>query len=139
LATNSDEQAGPPSHLRVLTVSAQLAQTRPDLVARYIHGLIKASDWAAARADSAWRVIAAEVGVAEEWAQAGYAPHTVTDLRPQIADDLLDALQNRADFLHARGFIPRPVDTREWLDPAPLCSALARHDEQNSQDREDST
>ena len=139
LATNSDQHVGPPSHLRVLSVSAQLAQTRPDLVARYVYGLIKASDWAAARANSAWRVIAAEVGVAEEWAQAGYAPHTVTDLRPQITDDLLDALQIRADFLHARGFIPRPVETREWLDPAPLRSALARYNEQDGQRREDSS
>ena len=47
-ATNGDRPGGPPSHLRILTVSTQLAQMRPDLVARYICGLLRASDWAAA-------------------------------------------------------------------------------------------
>ena len=134
-AVNGRRPAYPASHLRIITVSAQLAQMRPDMVARYVYGLLLASDWAAARPASAWRVIAAEVGVAEEWAQAAYAPQTVTDLRPQIADDLLDTLQNRSDFLHARGFIPRPVDVREWLDPGPLRTALARYHEQSSQER----
>jgi ABC-type nitrate/sulfonate/bicarbonate transport system substrate-binding protein len=124
---NGDPRGRSPSHLRVLTVSTQLAQTRPDLVARYIRGLLRASDWAAAQPSSAWRIIAAEVGVAEEWAQAAYARQTVTNLRPQITGDLLDTLQNRSDFLHDRGFIPRQVNVREWLDPGPLESALALH------------
>jgi len=122
---NGDPPGRSPSHLRVLTVSTQLAQTRPDLVTRYIRGLLRASDWAAAQPSSAWRIIAAEVGVAEEWAQAAYAHQTVTNLRPQITGDLLDTLQNRSDFLHDRGFIPRQVNVREWLDPDPLESALA--------------
>lgn len=136
-AANDDRPEGPPSHLRILTVSTQLAQMRPDLVTRYICGLLQASDWAAAQASSAWRIIAAEVGVAEEWAQAGYAPQTVTNLHPQIADDLLDTLQNRSDFLHRSGFIPRPVDVRKWLDPDPLRDALARHRGECSQKGED--
>jgi hypothetical protein len=87
------------------------------LRARYVCGLLRAAEWATAHPDAAWRVIAAEVGVAEEWAQAACAPQTVTDLRPRIADDLLDTLQNRSDFRHSHGFIPRPVDVRAWLDP----------------------
>jgi ABC-type nitrate/sulfonate/bicarbonate transport system substrate-binding protein len=114
-----------PGHLRVLTVSTQLAQERPDLVVRYIRGLLQASDWAAGQASSAWRIVAAEVGVAEEWAQAAYGSRTVSSLHPQIAEDLLDTLQNRSDFLYDRGFIPRPVNVREWLDPDPLLRALA--------------
>ncbi len=136
-ATNGDQHGSSPSHLRILTVSTQLAQARPDLVARYIYGLVRASAWAAARASSAWRIIAAEVGVAEEWAQAAYTRQTVADLRPQIADDLLDTLQNRSDFLYERGFIPRPVDVREWLDPGPLRNALTRYREQGSTKGED--
>jgi ABC-type nitrate/sulfonate/bicarbonate transport system substrate-binding protein len=137
LATNGDPPGRVPSHLRILTVSTQLAQTRPDLVARYACGLLRAAEWATAHPDAAWRVIAAEVGVAEEWAQAAYAPQTVTDLRPRIADDLLDTLQNRSDFLHSHGLIPRPVDVRAWLDPGPLRTALALQREQPSQRRGD--
>ena len=75
--------------------------------------------------------------MAEEWAQSGFARQTVTDLQPQITDDLLDTLQDRSDFLHGHGFIPRRVDVREWLDPVPLRNALARHREQHSQKGED--
>jgi ABC-type nitrate/sulfonate/bicarbonate transport system substrate-binding protein len=134
-ATNDNRPRGLPTHLRILTVSTQLLRTRPDLVARYICGLLRAADWAASQVSSAWRIIAAEVGVAEEWARAGYAPQTVTQLRPQIADDLLDTLQNRSDFLHRRGFIPRPVDVRKWLDPSPLHAALILHGERGGQMR----
>jgi ABC-type nitrate/sulfonate/bicarbonate transport system substrate-binding protein len=123
-ATKADPSSGSPSHLRALTVSTLLAQSRPDLVARYIRGLLQASDWAAAHASSTWRVIAAEVGVAEEWAQAGYASQMVSGLHPQITEDLLETLQSRRDFLYGRGFIPHPVSVREWLDPEPLQRAL---------------
>jgi ABC-type nitrate/sulfonate/bicarbonate transport system substrate-binding protein len=134
-ATNGNRPRGSPGRLQILTVSTQLVRTRRDLVARYVCGLFRAADWAASHASAAWRVIAAEVGVAEEWAHAGYAPQTVADLHPQIADDLLDTLQNRSDFLHRRGFIPRPVDVRRWLDPSPLHTALILHGEQGGQTR----
>lgn len=113
------------AHLSILTVSAELLSDRPDLVHRYVSGLLRASRWAATHASEAWSVVAAEVGVAEEWARAAYASDLVSKLRPQISDDLLDVLQGRADFLHDRGFLPCRVDVGTWLDAEPLQHALA--------------
>jgi ABC-type nitrate/sulfonate/bicarbonate transport system substrate-binding protein len=113
------------AHLRILTVSTQLQEDRPDLVDRYVSGLLRASRWAAAHTSEAWSVVAAEVGVAEEWARAGYCDDLVQNLQPRISEHLLDALQDRAGFLHDRGFLPRRVDVRTWLDADPLQHALA--------------
>lgn len=104
------------AHLSVLTVSTELLNDRPDLVHRYVSALHRASRWAATHAREAWRVVAAEVGVAEEWARAAYADDLVQNLQPRISEDLLDVLQSRADFLHDRAFLPRRVDVRTWLD-----------------------
>jgi ABC-type nitrate/sulfonate/bicarbonate transport system substrate-binding protein len=114
-----------PDHLRILTVSDHLLRERPDLVARYVAALIRAATWSAANLSQAWRVVAAEVGVAEEWAQAAYPERMVMNLRPEISDCLLDVLQNRADFLYDHDFMPSRVDVRRWLDPDPLRQALA--------------
>lgn len=127
------------AHLRVLTVSAELLEARPDLVHRYVGALLRAARWAATHASETWRVIAAEVGVAEEWARAAYAGHLVRSLQPQISEDLLDVLQSRADFLHDRDFIPARVDVRAWLDTDPLQHALTRHQSQHGRDRQVST
>jgi ABC-type nitrate/sulfonate/bicarbonate transport system substrate-binding protein len=116
------------AHLRVLTVSTELLNDRPDLVHRYVSALLRASRWAATHARQAWRVVAAEVGVAEEWARAAYADDLVQNLQPRISEDLLDVLQSRADFLHDRAFLPRRVDVRAWLDTDPLQHALASRD-----------
>jgi ABC-type nitrate/sulfonate/bicarbonate transport system substrate-binding protein len=116
------------AHLRILTVSTELLNDRPDLVQRYVSALLRASRWAATHAREAWRVVAAEVGVAEEWARAAYADDLVQNLQPRISEDLLDLLQSRADFLYDRAFLPRRVDVRTWLDTDPLQHALASRD-----------
>jgi ABC-type nitrate/sulfonate/bicarbonate transport system substrate-binding protein len=114
------------AHLSILTVSTELLEHRPDLVHRYVDGLLRAACWAAAHASEAWRIVAAEVGVAEEWAHAAYTDHLVRNLQPRISADLLDVLQSQADFLHDRDFLPGRVDVRAWLDTDPLQHALAR-------------
>jgi hypothetical protein len=49
----------------------------------------------------------------------------VQNLQPRISEHLLDVLQSRADFRRDRGFLPRRVDVRSWLDTDPLRHALA--------------
>ncbi len=122
------------AHLRILTVSTELLDDRPDLVHRYVSGLLRASRWAAAHAGEAWRIVAAEVGVAEEWARAGYADDLVQNLQPRGSEVLLDVLQSRADFQHDRDFLPRRVDVRGWLDTDPLQQAMARQRNQHGRD-----
>jgi len=113
------------NHLRVLTTSRELLDTRPDDVAQYVLGILRAAQWAQDHVDETWRIIAAEVGVAEEWAIAAYHPQTVSRLSPETSEGVVDALQQRSDFLFDRGFLPTPVDVRDWLDPRPLDVGLS--------------
>jgi ABC-type nitrate/sulfonate/bicarbonate transport system substrate-binding protein len=117
--------AGPKGerHIRVLTVSTELLHERRALVTRYIAALIRAADWAAANENDAWRIIAAEVGLSEDWAKSGYASGLPQRLRPEVDDGLLEALGKRASFLFERGFIDSLVDISGWLDRKPLQDA----------------
>jgi ABC-type nitrate/sulfonate/bicarbonate transport system substrate-binding protein len=112
-----------PNHLRVLTVSGELLAERPDLVTRYVATLLRAAGWAAEHPDDTWRVVAAELGLAEEWARLGHHPELVARLAVEISDDLLSELQQRADYFAAHGYLDGPVDVATWLDPAPLTQA----------------
>ena len=103
------------NHLRVLTVSEELLGERPDLVARYLATLQRAAHWAGEHERDAVRTVAAEVGLAEEWARLGYHPDTVRHLYLERSDDALEKLDKWAVFLAKRGFLARSVDVAEWL------------------------
>ena len=83
-----------------------------------------AASWAARHPDDTWRVIAAELGLGEEWARLGHHPELVSHLGIEISAELLAELQRRADYFAADGYLERPVDVAKWLDPGPLDEAL---------------
>ena len=51
----------------VLTVSGELVRSRPDLVARYVAQVLRASRWARTHRREADAIFAREVSVAEDW------------------------------------------------------------------------
>jgi ABC-type nitrate/sulfonate/bicarbonate transport system substrate-binding protein len=112
------------NHLRVLTVSEALLERRPDLVARYVATLQRAADWASENKSAALRIIAAELGIAEEWTHLGYHPDTASHLRLEVSARALQELERRADFLADRRFIDQRVDISEWLEPSALPVAV---------------
>jgi ABC-type nitrate/sulfonate/bicarbonate transport system substrate-binding protein len=122
--TNTDPDRWRPNHLRVLTVSQALLDTRPDLVARYLATLLAAARWAATQPDDARRIVAAEEGLAEEWVSSGYHPQLSAHLGLGLDDADLVALQHRATYFYDNGFLDAPVDVQEWVDPQPLAAAL---------------
>jgi ABC-type nitrate/sulfonate/bicarbonate transport system substrate-binding protein len=123
--TNADPNRWRPNHLRVLTVSQLLLDTRPDLVARYLATLLAAAQWGATEPDEARRVVAAEEGLAEEWVSSGYHPQLFAHLGLGLDDTDLQSLQHRATYFYDNGFLDNAVDVSDWLDPHPLAAALA--------------
>jgi ABC-type nitrate/sulfonate/bicarbonate transport system substrate-binding protein len=105
------------NHLRVLTVSTDLVTRHRELVVAYAAALFGAADWAHHHSRDAWRIVAAELGLAEEWATLGNDEATPSHLAPDLSDPLLDEATRRADYYHQRGFLERPVDFDAWLDP----------------------
>lgn len=101
----------------VLTVSGELLRERPYLVRRYLDTVRAAARWAVEHPGETRRIVAAEMGDAEEWVDIGYGEALATSLEPQLNDDLLAAVESQKDFLLEHGFIERDFDVRAWAAP----------------------
>jgi ABC-type nitrate/sulfonate/bicarbonate transport system substrate-binding protein len=108
-----------------LTVSGALLDRRPDLVTRYVASTLRAARWARTHPDETSRVIAHEVGVAEEWIPAAYPGDVHAHLEPTLDDDLVAAIESQQQFLLRWGFIERAIDVDAWIADGPLREARA--------------
>ena len=104
---------------RVLTVDERLAEDRPDLVARLIETLHRASDWAEAHPDDVRRFVAREVGASEEVVAAANGPDLHKHLSLGLEPELVDAIGHYKDFLYEWGFLERDFDINAWVDRRP--------------------
>ncbi len=110
----------------ILTVDRSLAQSTPEIVARYLRTLLDAAAWAEAHPAETLAIVGGDVGATPEWvAAANGAIHT--ELRPTLEDGGIAALGRQKDFLLQEGFIERDFDLAAWVDPAPLELALKMH------------
>ncbi|KRB01266.1 desulfurase [Devosia sp. Root685] len=104
---------------RVLTVDERLAEDRPDLVARLIETLHRASDWADAHPDEVRRFVAREVGASEEVVAAANGPDLHKHLGLGLEPELVGAIGHYKDFLYEWGFLERDFDINAWVDRRP--------------------
>ena len=109
----------------VLTVSGELARSRPDLVARYVAQVLRASRWARTHQREAAAIFAREVCVAEDWMADAFDAALYDSLEPTLQPELVEALRVRKDFMLRHGFIRNDFSIDEWIDPAPLAAAHA--------------
>lgn len=109
----------------VLTVSGELVRSRPDLVARYVAQVLRASRWARTHRREAAAIFAREVAVAEDWMAEAFDDTLYDSLEPTLQPELVQALRVRKDFLLQHGFIRNDFSIDDWIDPAPLAAAHA--------------
>ncbi len=107
----------------VFTVSGKLARERPDIVARYLMQVLKASEWARANRRDAISIVAREVGTMDEWMPDAFDDSLFDNLSPSLEPRLVEALTVRKDFLFKHGFIKKDFSVHDWIDPAPLVAA----------------
>ncbi|MCX4641915.1 MULTISPECIES: ABC transporter substrate-binding protein [unclassified Streptomyces] len=112
---------------RPITVHRRLLDDHPDLVDRFLAVLLRAADWAADRPDDVARILGAETGAGAEGVAGAYRTGTHRTLHPDLSEDRLALLAQQSAALHAHGFLPEPVDVRDWADPAPLHRARLLH------------
>jgi ABC-type nitrate/sulfonate/bicarbonate transport system substrate-binding protein len=112
---------------RPITVHQDLLDARPDLVDRYLAVLLRAADWAADHPGDVTRILGAETGAGPEGVTGAYRPGTHRALHPDLSAGRLDLLALQEQALRAHGFLPAPVDVREWADPEPLRRARLLH------------
>lgn len=108
-----------------LTVSGKLLGDRPDLVARYVAATLRAARWARDNAVETRRIIAHEVGVAEDFVLPGYPLDIHANLEPTLEPRLVEAIESQQAFLLEHGYIENGFDVREWIDEGPLQAAHA--------------
>lgn len=111
---------------RPLTIDAATIQRRPDLAEELVATVLKIAPWAEANPDDAVRLIAHEIGVAEDAVRAANGPRVHEHLRLTVEDEQIDALQHFTGFLHEWGFVAQEFDVASWVDPGPLHAARAR-------------
>ncbi|MFT4298166.1 MAG: ABC transporter substrate-binding protein [Aeromicrobium sp.] len=105
------------------TASTDLIEERPDLVARYLVASQQAATWAETHPDEVRRIVAQEVGYAEEFVDHAYGADLHRRLHVSLDDDLVEAIAVQKDFLLRHGFIAADVDLDAWIDPRPLREA----------------
>jgi ABC-type nitrate/sulfonate/bicarbonate transport system substrate-binding protein len=108
-----------------LTVSGGLLDQRPDLVARYVAATLRAARWGVENAAETRRVIANEVGIAEDFVRPGYPLEIHANLEPTLDPKLVAAIESQQAFLLQHGYISSAFDVHEWIDAGPLEAAHA--------------
>jgi len=103
------------SNLRPLTLSVtgDLLRADPSIVEAILDETTSAAAWAQSQADAARRIIAAEVGVAEELLDRAFAPGLAAELDVSLDPDRLVLLEHQIAFLYDQGFLDRAVDVAE--------------------------
>jgi ABC-type nitrate/sulfonate/bicarbonate transport system substrate-binding protein len=106
-----------------LTVTGDLLDARPDLVARVLARTLGAAAWARDNRDEAKRIVAAEVGIAEDLLDFAYSPRLPYQLDVDLAPELLAGLVAQAQLLDEHGFLGGTVDFDSFVDEGPLLAA----------------
>lgn len=110
---------------RPLTVDGELLRLRPDLVARLLRRVVAVERWAGRHPARALACIGHDTGAGENWLRLAHGDDLHRQLRTDLAERSLQALQDFADFLAVHQFLPQRVAVADWVDVAPLRAASA--------------
>jgi ABC-type nitrate/sulfonate/bicarbonate transport system substrate-binding protein len=108
---------------RTLTVDTGLLEANLPLVVRLIKRVIVAGRWAAEHPRETLAYVARETRSAEEAVTRAYGNDVHHQLRTDLEESSIVALDDFTRFLHDWKFIPNAVDVRAWIDPRPLLLA----------------
>lgn len=105
---------------RTLTVDSELLDNRPDLVARFLNRVINAGQWAAAHEAETIAYIGRETGGSDDWVRAAYGDRVHHNLKTELEDTHIHALNDFKNFLFQWGFLKFDFDVYDWIDREPL-------------------
>jgi ABC-type nitrate/sulfonate/bicarbonate transport system substrate-binding protein len=106
-----------------LTVTGDLLDERPDLVARVVARTLRSADWALREPDAAARIVASEVGVAEDLLAVAFSDELPSQLAVDLSEANLTALRSQAALLERHGLLAGAIDWDGFIDPGPLAAA----------------
>jgi ABC-type nitrate/sulfonate/bicarbonate transport system substrate-binding protein len=98
-----------------LTVTGDLLDERPEVVARWIQRLQEAAAWSAENERKSKRILAAEAGIAEELVDEAFGVDAHRELAIQPAATARAAIEAQNRRLHDWGVIDQPVDLDAYI------------------------
>lgn len=110
---------------RTLAVDGHLLDHHFDAAVTIVEQVLRAESWAQDHPSEVRRYLARETNSSEYWVSVAYGEDAQTRLRTDLSEASVAGIQDFADFLHRRGFIPQRVDIGEWIDARPLEAARA--------------
>jgi 2'-hydroxybiphenyl-2-sulfinate desulfinase len=105
------------------TVSADLVESRPELVQAAVDVVCEAAAWAAEHPGETAALHADNFGVTEAAVWAALGPGFHRTLLPRLDGECLGLLDQTQTFLASRGVLPRPMRLGEWVEPRFLARA----------------
>ncbi len=106
-----------------LSVSRPLIENDPFLVSRWLAVMKRAARRAREAPDEARDILAAEVSIPADAVDRALTPDVASRLEVGLDPAHLTALESQAAFLYDHGYVERPVDLDDLVDPAPLAAA----------------
>ena len=106
-----------------LTASGALVEKDPELVARWLADVIEAAEWAESHRDETFRIVAAESGVAEEFAHEAFGADLPDQLTPDLSDENVAAIESQKSFLLEHRFIRHDFALEKFIAREPLARA----------------
>ncbi|KAF1042766.1 ABC transporter substrate-binding protein [Xylophilus sp.] len=108
---------------RPVTVNRDLAEQRPDIVARYLATLLRAAHWARSHPDEVTAAVAAETGTTADNVRRGYGPGLHQHFDVLLSDQYVEGLRRQTAFLREWGFLQGDFDYDAWIAREPLALA----------------
>lgn len=103
-------------YVSAFTVSAGLAQERPDIVQAVMDVCVMAGEWAKTHPDEVCAIMAENLGVSPQSVPRGYGEGFHTELVPRLDADAVRMLGQTQRFLVDHGLLSAPLDVAAWAD-----------------------
>lgn len=109
---------------RPVTVDRAFLQKHPEVVARYLAVLLRASAWAERHPQEVLQLLVPESGGdGIEDVIASHGENVHLSFTPTLSAASIAGLAAQKDFLRDWGYLKADFDLAEWIDPAPLAEA----------------
>lgn len=112
--------------LMAVTVSGGLLDREPELVISVLVQILAAAEWSIDEEAESKRLIALEAGIHEDLLERSFSPSVNRQLGIDLRPDKVSQLISQHDFLLEWGFLEQEIDFDDFIEPAPLQTALAR-------------
>lgn len=112
-----------------LTVTGDLLDAEPEMVARVLAQTLRATAWAKTDPREAARIVADEVGIAEGQIPKAFSRNLPFELDVDLSEERVAALRNQAGLLDRLGLMAGPVDWDGFIAREPLKRAQEILDE----------